>query len=204
VIARTDALAATLLTTDVDPRDAQYTTGERTNEGFYVVRDGLDPVITRALAYAPYCDLIWVESATPDMDLARKFAEALHAEFPDKMLAYNCSPSFNWKASLSDDEIATFQKDLGEMGYKFQFITLAGFHSLNLSMFELAQGYAKDGMTSYVKLQEREFAAEATGYTAVKHQAEVGAGYFDLVATALNPDSATLALKGSTESEQFH
>jgi isocitrate lyase len=204
VIARTDALAADLITSDVDARDAKYATGERTSEGFFRVRPGLDPVITRGLAYAPYCDMIWVETGTPDLELARQFAEALHKEHPGKMLAYNCSPSFNWKAALDDDTIAKFQRELGAMGYKFQFITLAGFHSLNHGMFELAQGYAQRGMSAYVELQEAEFAAQNRGYTAVKHQAEVGTGYFDLVSSTINPDSGTLALAGSTEEEQFH
>ena len=204
VVARTDALAADLLTSDVDPIDAPFTTGERTSEGFFRVRNGIEPVLARAKAYAPYCDLIWVETGTPDMGLAREFATELHREFPGKMLAYNCSPSFNWRSRLSDAEIATFQDELGELGYAFQFITLAGFHALNHSMFHLAQGYARTGMTAYVELQEREFADEAAGYTAVKHQAEVGTGYFDKVSTAINPDSGTLALAGSTEAEQFH
>jgi isocitrate lyase len=204
IIARTDALAADLLTSDIDPIDAQFTTGERTAEGFYRVRNGLDPVIARGLAYAPHCDLIWVETGTPDLELARQFAEALHKEFPGKMLAYNCSPSFNWKAALDDRTIAKFQNELGAMGYKFQFITLAGFHALNHSMFDLAHGYAREGMPAYVELQEAEFAAAKNGYTAVKHQAEVGTGYFDMVSSTINPDSGTLALAGSTESEQFH
>jgi isocitrate lyase len=204
VIARTDALAADLITSDIDPIDQPFLTGERTAEGFYRVKSGLEPVLARAKAYAPYADLIWVETGKPDLGLAREFATELHKEFPGKMLAYNCSPSFNWKAALSDDEIATFQDELGELGYKFQFITLAGFHALNHSMFHLAQGYAKTGMSAYVELQEAEFADEIAGYTAVKHQAEVGTGYFDKVATALTPDSGTLALVGSTEEEQFH
>ncbi|MBM9468998.1 isocitrate lyase [Nakamurella leprariae] len=204
VIARTDALAADLLTSDVDETDRPFTTGERTSEGFYRVRNGIEPVLARAKAYAPYSDLIWVETGTPDLGLAREFATELHREFPDQMLAYNCSPSFNWKAALSDREIAAFQEELGELGYRFQFITLAGFHALNHSMFHLAQGYSRTGMSAYVQLQEAEFADEAAGYTAVKHQAEVGTGYFDAVATALNPDSATTALSGSTEEEQFH
>lgn len=204
VIARTDALAADLITSDIDDRDAIYCTGERTSEGFFRVRSGLEPAITRGLAYAPYCDLIWVETGTPDLGLAREFAQAIHQQFPGKRLAYNCSPSFNWKAALSDADIAQFQDDLGALGYVFQFITLAGFHSLNHGMFELAHGYARQGMTAYVELQEREFAAADLGYTAVKHQAEVGTGYFDLVSTAVNPDSGTLALAGSTEAEQFH
>ncbi|MYS09609.1 isocitrate lyase [Streptomyces sp. SID6041] len=204
VIARTDALAATLLTSDIDEVDAPFVTGERTAEGFYHVRNGMGPVIARGLAYAPYADLIWVETGTPDLAQAREFAEAIHARYPDQMLAYNCSPSFNWKAALDDDQIAKFQRELGAMGYKFQFITLAGFHSLNHGMFDLARGYAEHGMTAYVDLQEREFAAQAQGFTAVKHQREVGTGYFDLVSTAVNPASSTTALAGSTEEEQFH
>ncbi|WP_392897385.1 isocitrate lyase [Streptomyces sp. LN699] len=204
IIARTDALAATLLTSDVDERDAEFCTGERTAEGFYHVRNGMAPVIARGLAYAPYADLIWVETGTPDLEQAREFAEAIHARYPDQMLAYNCSPSFNWKAALDDDQIAKFQRELGAMGYRFQFITLAGFHSLNHGMFDLARGYAEHGMTAYVDLQEREFAAQAQGFTAVKHQREVGTGYFDLVSTAVNPTSSTTALSGSTEEEQFH
>ncbi|MFF9018165.1 isocitrate lyase [Streptomyces sp. NPDC014870] len=204
IIARTDALAATLLTSDIDERDAPFVTGERTSEGFYHVQNGMGPVIARGLAYAPYADLIWVETGTPDLAQAREFAEAIHAQYPDQMLAYNCSPSFNWKAALDDDQIAKFQRELGAMGYKFQFITLAGFHSLNHGMFDLARGYAEHGMTAYVDLQEREFAAQAQGFTAVKHQREVGTGYFDLVSTAVNPASSTTALAGSTEEEQFH
>jgi len=204
IIARTDALAADLLTSDVDERDQAFTTGERTTEGFYRVRPGLESVISRGLAFAPYADLIWVETGEPDIELAREFAKAIHEAYPGKMLAYNCSPSFNWKRHLNDEQIATFQQELGELGYKFQFITLAGFHALNYSMFELAKGYAESGMTAYVKLQEEEFAAEKDGYTATKHQREAGTGYFDFVSTALNPDSATLALVGSTEQEQFH
>ncbi|HEU5035093.1 MAG TPA: isocitrate lyase [Mycobacteriales bacterium] len=204
VVARTDAQAATLITSDVDERDQQYVTGERTAEGFYRVTNGVDPCITRALAYAPYADLIWMETSKPDLEIARQFAEAVKKEFPDQLLAYNCSPSFNWKAALDDDTIAKFQRELGAMGYKFQFITLAGFHALNYSMWELASGYAERDMSAYVDLQEKEFAAEAKGYTATKHQREVGAGYFDLVATAIDPNAETLALKGSTEEEQFH
>ncbi|GAA0936328.1 isocitrate lyase [Actinocorallia libanotica] len=204
VIARTDAEAATLITTDVDERDRPFITGERTAEGFYRVRNGVEPCIARALAYAPYSDLIWMETGTPDLELARKFAEAVKAEYPDQMLAYNCSPSFNWKKHLDDATIAKFQRELGHMGFKFQFITLAGFHALNYSMFDLAHGYAREGMTAYVDLQEREFASEARGYTATKHQREVGTGYFDAVSTAINPNSSTTAYKGSTEDEQFH
>ena len=204
IIARTDALAATLLTSDVDERDARFCTGERTADGFFRVRGGIDTVISRGLAYAPYADLIWVETGTPDLDFARDYAEALHREFPDKLLAYNCSPSFNWKAALDDSAIAKFQRELAGMGYAFQFITLAGFHALNLSMFDLAYGYARDGMTAYVDLQQAEFSATERGYTAVKHQREVGTGYFDLVSSVLKPNSDTLALVGSTEAEQFH
>jgi len=203
IVARTDSLGANLLTSDVDERDARFATGDRTAEGFYRVTSGPDAAIARSLAYAPYCDLLWVETATPDLAFARQFAEAIHREYPHKKLAYNCSPSFNWKATLDDDTIASFQKELGAMGYAFQFITLAGFHALNHSMFELAFGYARTGMSAYVRLQQAEFAAATHGYTAVKHQAEVGTGYFDLVTTALNPTSDTLALAGSTESEQF-
>ncbi|MEU4696553.1 isocitrate lyase [Nonomuraea dietziae] len=203
IIARTDAQAATLLTSDVDPRDQRFTTGDRTAEGFYRVRNGVEACIDRGLSYAPYSDLLWMETSTPDLDVAREFAEAIKAKYPDQMLAYNCSPSFNWKQHLDDSTIAKFQRELGHMGYKFQFITLAGFHSLNYSMFNLAQGYASDGMTAYVELQEAEFAAEQRGYTATRHQREVGTGYFDLVSTAIAPDSSTTALKGSTEEEQF-
>ncbi len=204
IIARTDALAADLLTSDVDERDREFTTGERTSEGFYRITPGLDAVISRGLAFAPYADLIWVETGEPDIELARAFAEAIHAQYPGKLLAYNCSPSFNWKRHLDDQQIATFQQELADLGYKFQFITLAGFHALNYSMFELATGYADRAMSAYVELQEAEFAAEAQGYTATKHQREAGTGYFDRVSTALNPDSATLALVGSTEAQQFH
>jgi isocitrate lyase len=204
LIARTDALSATLLTSDHDPRDREFVTGERTAEGFFVVRDGIEPVIQRSLAYAPYADVLWFETSTPDMEEARQFAEAIHAEFPGKLLAYNCSPSFNWKKALNDDEIARFQKELGAMGYKFQFVTLAGFHALNASMYELARGYAESGMTAYVELQEKEFALEEDGYTATRHQREVGAGYFDEVAQVISGGmSSTLALKGSTEEAQF-
>ncbi|UED85549.1 isocitrate lyase [Streptomyces profundus] len=203
IIARTDALAATLITSDVDERDARFVTGERTAEGFYRVRNGMAPAVARGLAYAPHADLLWMETGTPDLRQAREFAEAVHAQYPDQLLAYNCSPSFNWKAALDDDQIAKFQRELGAMGYRFQFITLAGFHSLNHGMFDLAKGYAEEGMTAYVDLQEKEFAAQRHGFTAVKHQREVGTGYFDLVSTAVNPASATTALAGSTEAEQF-
>jgi isocitrate lyase len=204
VIARTDALSAKLLTSDHDPRDRPFLTGERTPEGFFRVRDGLEPVIARSLAYAPYADLLWFETAHPDLEEARLFAEAIHAEFPGKLLAYNCSPSFNWRKNLDDEQIARFQEDLGALGYRFQFVTLAGFHSLNESMFQLARGYAEEGMTAYVRLQEREFALEEQGYTATRHQHEVGAGYFDDVAQVISGGlSSTLALRGSTEEEQF-
>jgi isocitrate lyase len=204
VVARTDSLAATLLTSDIDERDRPFVTGERSIEGFYHVRNGLESSIARALAYAPYCDLIWCETGKPDLEEARMFAEAIHSEYPGKKLAYNCSPSFNWSAHLDDATIAVFQKELGALGYAFQFITLAGFHALNATMFDLAKGYVSDGMTSYVKLQEHEFAMEADGYTATKHQREVGAGYFDLVAnTIAGGEASTLALVGSTEEEQF-
>jgi isocitrate lyase len=204
IIARTDAEAATLITTDVDERDREFLTGERTAEGFYRVRNGIEPCIARAKAYAPHSDLIWMETGTPDLEVARKFAEAVKAEYPDQMLAYNCSPSFNWKKHLDDSTIAKFQRELGHMGFKFQFITLAGFHALNYGMFDLAHGYAREGMTAYVDLQEREFAAVERGFSAVKHQREAGTGYFDQVSTAIAPDSSTTALKGSTEEAQFH
>jgi isocitrate lyase len=203
VVARTDAHAANLLTADIDERDRPFCTGERTAEGFYRVRDGLDAAIARGLAYAPYADLLWVETSTPDLEEARQFAEAVRKEYPDKLLAYNCSPSFNWKAHLDDTTIARFQRELGAMGYKFQFITLAGFHALNYSMFDLARGYAAEGMSAYVRLQEAEFAAQEQGYTATRHQREVGTGYFDLVSTAVNPDGETTAMRHSTETHQF-
>jgi isocitrate lyase len=203
VIARTDAQAATLITTDVDERDKPFVTGERSAEGFYRVRNGIDPCIARGLAYAPYSDLLWMETSTPDLEVARRFAEAVKARYPDQLLAYNCSPSFNWRRHLDEATIAKFQRELGHMGYRFQFITLAGFHALNHSMFELSKGYAQHGMPAYVALQEKEFAAEADGYTAVKHQREVGTGYFDLISTVLNPAAETTALHGSTEEAQF-
>lgn len=204
VVARTDSLGATLLTSDIDPRDREFITGERTPEGFYKVRNGIHAAIARGLAYAPYADLIWCETATPDLDEARQFAEGILSRYPNKMLAYNCSPSFNWKRHLDDATIAKFQRELGAMGYKFQFITLAGFHSLNASMFELAKGYAQEGMTAYVRLQEKEFALEREGYTATRHQREVGTGYFDEVAQVITGgNSSTLAMRGSTEEEQF-
>src|SRR5690242_12414255 len=204
LVARTDALSATLLTTDVDERDAPFVTGERTSEGFYTVRDGLEAATARALAYAPYADVLWFETSTPDLSEAREFAAAIHERHPRKILAYNCSPSFNWRKALSDEEIAGFQRQLGEWGYRFQFITLAGFHSLNAGMFELARGYRDRGMSAYVELQEREFELEDDGYTATKHQREVGAGYFDQVMqTVSGGKSSTLALHGSTEDAQF-
>ena len=204
IVARTDANSATLLTSDIDPRDREFMVGERTPEGFHEVTGGLDSAIARGLSYAPYCDLIWCETATPDLDEARRFAEGIHAEHPDKMLAYNCSPSFNWSKHLDADTIARFQKELGVMGYRYQFITLAGFHALNASMFGLAKGYAATGMSAYVELQDREFAMEADGYTATRHQREVGAGYFDLVSqTVSGGQTSTLSLNGSTEEEQF-
>ncbi|MBB6281690.1 isocitrate lyase [Geobacillus subterraneus] len=204
LIARTDANAADLITSDIDPRDQQFITGERTTEGFYRTRAGLDQAIARGLAYAPYADLIWCETSEPNLDEARRFAEAIHEQFPGKLLAYNCSPSFNWKKKLDDETIAKFQKELGKMGYKFQFVTLAGFHALNYSMFELARGYKERGMAAYAELQQAEFAAEKHGYTATRHQREVGTGYFDEVAQVISGgQSSTVALKGSTEEEQF-
>ncbi len=204
VVARTDALSATLLTTDVDEADRQFVTGERTAEGFFRVTDGLNAAVTRSLAYAPYADLIWFETSTPDMAEAREFAHAIHERYPGKLLAYNCSPSFNWRKHLGDDEIARFQRELGAMGYKFQFVTLAGFHALNHGMFELARGYRDRGMAAYSELQQAEFASEANGYTAARHQREVGTGYFDLVAqTVSGGEASTTALAESTEAEQF-
>jgi isocitrate lyase len=203
IVARTDAEAATLLQSDIDERDHQFLTGERSSEGFYYIKNGLEPSIARAKAYAPYSDLLWMETSTPDLDVAREFAEAVKADFPDQMLAYNCSPSFNWKANLDDDTIAKFQRELAAMGYTFQFITLAGFHSLNYSMFNLAKGYAERQMSAFVELQEAEFAAEKDGFTATRHQREVGTGYFDLISTTVNPESSTTALADSTEAQQF-
>jgi isocitrate lyase len=204
LIARTDALAATLLTSDVDERDRSFTNGERTDEGFFNVQPGIESAIARAISYAPYADMLWCETSTPDMDEAKAFAEAVHERYPGKLLAYNCSPSFNWKKTLDDSQIAKFQKELGAMGYRFQFITLAGFHALNASMFDLAKGYATEGMTAYVKLQQQEFAMEPDGYTATRHQAEVGTGWFDRVSqTITQGTSSTLALEGSTEADQF-
>jgi isocitrate/methylisocitrate lyase len=202
LVARTDALSATLLTSDVDPADEEFVTGERTPEGFFQIRPGLEPVIARSLAYAPYADILWFETSTPDLGEAREFAQAVHERFPGKLLAYNCSPSFNWRSHLDDAQIATFQDELGELGYRFQFVTLAGFHALNESMFELARGYRERGMSAYVELQQREFALEEHGYTATRHQREVGAGYFDALLGALG-ESSTLALTGSTEEAQF-
>ncbi len=205
LLARTDAEAANLLTSDVDPRDQPFCTGERTSEGFYRVRNGLEASIARGLAYAEVADMVWCETGKPDLQFARQWAEAIRDKFPDKMLAYNCSPSFNWKKHLDDATIAKFQRELGAMGYKFQFITLAGFHSLNYGMYDLAQGYAREGMTAYVKLQEAEFVAEKQGYTATRHQREVGTGYFDEVTQVIQGGaSSTTALTGSTEEEQFH
>jgi isocitrate lyase len=203
IVARTDADAATLITSDIDERDQPFVTGDRTAEGFYRVRNGIEPCIARGLAYAPYSDLLWMETSTPDLDVARRFAEAIKDVYPDQLLAYNCSPSFNWRKHLDEGTIAKFQRELGEMGYKFQFITLAGFHALNYSMFDLASGYAEEGMPAYVRLQQAEFAAEPAGYTATRHQREVGTGYFDLVASAITPKSSTVALEGSTETAQF-
>jgi len=205
IVARTDAEAADLVTSDVDDNDKPFCTGERTVEGFYKTHKGLDQAISRGLAYAPYADLVWCETGKPDLEFARRFAEAIHAKFPGKLLAYNCSPSFNWKKNLDDATIARFQKELGAMGYKFQFITLAGFHALNYGMFDLAHGYARRQMSAFVDLQEKEFAAAERGFTAVKHQREVGTGYFDTITqTIQGGQSSTVALKGSTEEEQFH
>jgi isocitrate lyase len=205
VVARTDADSAHLLTSDIDPRDREFVTGERTSEGFFRIRGGLDSAIARAIAYAPFADLIWCETSKPDLNQAKKFAEAVLAERPGKMLAYNCSPSFNWRKNLDDNTIARFQRELGAMGYKFQFVTLAGFHALNLSMFELARGYKVSGMKAYSRLQEEEFSQEREcGYEAVKHQHFVGTGYFDLVQQVITGGTAaTTALADSTEAEQF-
>jgi isocitrate lyase len=204
LLARTDAEAADLVTSDIDENDKPFLTGERTVEGFYKTRKGLDQAIARGLAYAPYADLLWCETGTPDLVFARAFAEAIHKVYPNKMLAYNCSPSFNWKKNLDDASIANFQRELGAMGYKFQFITLAGFHALNYGMFDLAHGYARRGMSAFVELQEKEFAAADRGFEAVKHQREVGTAYFDRITTTIEADASTQALKGSTEEEQFH
>lgn len=205
LVARTDALDATLLENDVDERDREFMTGERTPEGFWRVRGGLESTIKRGLAYAPYADMLWFECSKPDLEQARKFAEAIHAKFPGKLLAYNCSPSFNWKKNLKDEQIKDFQEKLGAMGYKFQFITLAGWHSINLATWQLAREYMDEGMPAYVRVQEAEFAAQEKGYTAVAHQKEVGTGYFDLILeTVTNGNSSTSALEGSTEAGQFH
>ncbi|TDL31801.1 isocitrate lyase [Jeotgalibacillus sp. S-D1] len=204
IIARTDANAASLITSDVDPYDQPFIKGERTPEGFYHTNDGIDQAISRGLAYAPYADLIWCETSEPNIEEARKFAEAIHEKYPGKLLAYNCSPSFNWKKKLDEETIASFQQELGKMGYKFQFVTLAGFHALNYGMFELARGYKERGMAAYSELQQAEFAAEDMGYTATRHQREVGTGYFDEVSLVISGGvSSTTALKGSTESDQF-
>ncbi len=203
LLARTDAEAADLVTTDVDDNDKPFLTGERTVEGFYRSKNGIDQAISRGLAYADYADLIWCETGTPDLAFAKKFADAIHAKFPGKLLAYNCSPSFNWKKNLDDATIAKFQRELGAMGYKFKFITLAGFHALNYGMFDLAYGYARNNMTAFVELQQKEFAAADRGFTAVKHQREVGTGYFDAVTTTIEANASTAALKGSTEDDQF-
>jgi len=205
IVARTDAQDADLLLSDVDEADREFVTGERTREGFHRVKCGIEQAIARGVAYAPYADLIWCETAEPDLDQARRFAEAIHAEHPGKLLAYNCSPSFNWKSHLSDDELLTFQSEIGKMGYRFQFITLAGFHTLNFAMFDLARGYREREMAAYAELQQREFASEEHGYTATKHQREVGAGYFDQVAQVIagGEEVATAALTGSTEEAQF-
>ena len=203
IFARTDAEAADLLTSDVDDNDKPFCTGERTVEGFYRTKSGFEQAVSRGLAYAPYADLIWCETGKPDLEFAKNFAEAIHKEFPGKLLSYNCSPSFNWKKHLDDSTIAKFQRELGAMGYKFQFITLAGFHSLNYSMFNLAHGYARNQMSAYVELQEAEFAAAEKGFTAVKHQREVGVSYFDAVTTTIEKEASTGAFKGSTEDEQF-
>jgi isocitrate lyase len=203
IMARTDAESATLITSDHDPLDKDFIINERTEEGFYKFKNGLDACIGRGLAYAPYADLLWFETSTPDIAQAKKFADAIHAEFPDQMLAYNCSPSFNWRKFLSEDECETFQRELGELGYKFQFITLAGFHSVNLATFELAEAYKSRGMAGYSEMQQREFAAQERGFTTVKHQREVGVGYFDLISEAVGATS-TVANKSSTEADQFH
>ncbi len=204
ILARTDANAAKLITNDFDENDKPFLTGERSPEGFFYVKDGIDQAISRGLAYAPYADLMWCETATPNLMEAKKFADAIHKKFPGKILAYNCSPSFNWKKHLSDEEIATFQQKIGEMGYKFQFITLAGFHTQNIAIFDLAEKYKQEGMAAYSKIQQHEFAREKDGYTSVKHQREVGTSYFDAVSNTISSGkSSTTAMKDSTESEQF-
>jgi isocitrate lyase len=203
IMARTDAESATLITSDHDPLDKDFIIDERTDEGFYKFKNGIDACIARGLAYAPYADLLWFETSTPDIAQAKKFADAIHAQYPDQMLAYNCSPSFNWRKFLSEDECETFQRELGALGYKFQFITLAGFHSVNLATFELAEAYKNRGMAGYSEMQQREFAAQERGFTTVRHQREVGVGYFDLISEAVGATS-TVANKTSTESDQFH
>ena len=203
IMARTDAESATLITSDHDPQDKEFVLNERTEEGFYKFKNGIDACIARGLAYAPYADLLWFETSTPDIKQAKKFADAIHAVYPDQMLAYNCSPSFNWRKFLSEEECETFQRELGELGYKFQFITLAGFHSVNLATFELAEAYKARGMAGYSEMQQREFAAQERGFTTVKHQREVGVGYFDLISEAVGATS-TVANKTSTEADQFH
>jgi isocitrate lyase len=204
LLARTDALSARLVTSDVDQRDRRFLTGERTPEGYFRSRDGIDAAIARGLAYAPYADMLWCETSTPDLGEARAFAEAILDRFPERILAYNCSPSFNWRMHLDEEHIARFRKELAAMGYRFQFVTLAGFHALNASMFELARGYADEGMPAYVRLQQREMELEPDGYTATRHQQEVGTGYFDLVARAIaDGTTSTTALDGSTERQQF-
>jgi isocitrate lyase len=204
LVARTDADAAALITSDVDPRDKEFLTGDRTPEGFFATKPGIEQAISRGLSYAPYADVIWCETSHPDLAQAKQFADAIHAQFPGKLLAYNCSPSFNWEAHLDADTIARFQDELGAMGYKFQFVTLAGFHALNHSMFELANGYRDEGMKAYSRLQQAEFASEEDGYTATRHQREVGTGYFDRVAQAVSGGkSSTTAMEGSTETAQF-
>jgi isocitrate lyase len=204
LLARTDAEAAALVTSDVDERDRPFITGERTVEGFYRTRAGFDQALARGLAYAPYVDMLWCETGVPDLDFARRYAEGIHRQFPGKMLAYNCSPSFNWRKHLDADTIGRFQRELGAMGYRFQFITLAGFHCLNYHMFDLAHGYSREGMSAFVGLQEQEFSAADRGFEAVKHQREVGTSYFDAVTTTIESDSSTTAMRGSTEEEQFH
>jgi isocitrate lyase len=205
LVARTDALDAPLITSDIDPRDTEFLTGERTTEGYFNVHGGMESIIARGLSYSPYADMLWYETSHPDLEEARVFAEAIHAQFPGKILMYNCSPSFNWKQAMDDDTIASFRTELASMGYKFQFITLAGWHMMNLNAFELAGEFLKEGMPAYVRLQEREFANESLGYTATKHQQEVGAGYFDEVMLSISEgQAATTALAGSTEERQFH
>ena len=204
LIARTDADAANLLTSDVDERDHAFITGERTSEGFFKVRNGLEQGIARGLAYAPYAELIWLETSNPDLGMAREFAQAIHEKYPNQMLAYNCSPSFNWRKHLNVDQMLTFREDLAALGYRFQFITLAGFHALNTSMFELSRAYKERGMAGYSELQEREFALQSEGFSAVKHQNFVGTSYFDFVQNTVQQNTSTMAMEGSTEQEQFH